>query len=351
MAPDKRTAKRPNPEPTNSDPGPEDIQDPTMDPQPAEQGRDPARLRTQSGRQEHTDEEIKVRSPDIFYGKPASQLRQFLTQLRLVFLSRPSQFQSGQSKVIYAVSYLRGTAFSWIQPYIEMDDPPAWFSDFALFTAEINKLFGDPEFRTSAASSLDRLKQTGSVVDYAAEFRRLATVLNWENEPLTHRFYHGLKDEVKDELARSGRPRELEAIIMSAITIDKRFHERVKERTYDNKPSPPAPNRRQLPHTMARVQHAPPVRSVTTPRDPAPTTSAPSGPRPVGASPARPRFQKLTEEEKAHRRSNNLCMYCGHPNHIARECPVRPKIPFRPARASEATFVDARPMGNAQTQL
>jgi len=293
-------------------------------------------------------DELKLRPPEPFNGKPASQLREFLTQLRLVFAGKPTQFQKDKLKVIYAASLLRGTAFSWIQPYLDMDSPPAWLSDFALFTAEINKVFGDPEHRVSAARSLDRLKQTGSAVAYAAEFRRHATILNWEDEPLNHRFYQGLKGSVKDEIVRFGRPSELEALIQLAITIDARLHERAEERSHDPRPSMPAPSRRQLPRATARAHPASPVRQTSTPRDPAPT--APAGSRPVEAGPTRPRFQRLTEEEKTHRRRNNLCLYCGKPDHIARECPVRPDTPFRPARASQATFADARPMGNATAQ-
>jgi hypothetical protein len=35
------------------------------------------------------------------------------------------------------------------------------------------------------------------------------------------------------------------------------------------------------------------------------------------------KFKPLTEAEKLHRRTNNLCLYCGNPGHIARECPQK----------------------------
>jgi Retrotransposon gag protein len=287
--------------------------------------------------------------PEPFNGKPASQLREFLTQLRLVFAGQPSKFQNDRFKVIYAASLLRGTAFSWFQPYLDMTNPPAWLSDFALFTAEINKVFGDPELRISAARSLDRLRQTGSAIAYAAEFRRHATILNWEDEPLAHRFYQGLKDSVKDEIVRFGRPKELDTLVQLAINIDSRIYERVMERNHDIRPSTSAPRRNQLPHTTVRTQSVPHSLSADASRDSA-STPVPSGSRPVEAGSARPRFRRLTEEEKAHRRRNNLCLYCGDPHHIALDCPVRPKTPFRPARASQATFAEARPSGNGPTQ-
>ncbi len=35
------------------------------------------------------------------------------------------------------------------------------------------------------------------------------------------------------------------------------------------------------------------------------------------------KFKPLTEVEKLHRRINNLCLYCGNPGHIARQCPQK----------------------------
>jgi hypothetical protein len=35
------------------------------------------------------------------------------------------------------------------------------------------------------------------------------------------------------------------------------------------------------------------------------------------------KFKPLTEAEKLHRRTNNLCLYYGNPGHIARQCPQK----------------------------
>jgi len=35
------------------------------------------------------------------------------------------------------------------------------------------------------------------------------------------------------------------------------------------------------------------------------------------------KFKPLTEAEKLCRRTNNLCLYCGNPRHIARQCPQK----------------------------
>jgi hypothetical protein len=45
------------------------------------------------------------------------------------------------------------------------------------------------------------------------------------------------------------------------------------------------------------------------------------GPAPMQIDAAK--FKPLTEAEKLHRRTNNLCFYCGNPGHIARQCPQK----------------------------
>jgi hypothetical protein len=35
------------------------------------------------------------------------------------------------------------------------------------------------------------------------------------------------------------------------------------------------------------------------------------------------KFKSLTETEKLRRRTNNLCLYCGNPGHIAHQCPQK----------------------------
>jgi hypothetical protein len=35
------------------------------------------------------------------------------------------------------------------------------------------------------------------------------------------------------------------------------------------------------------------------------------------------KFKPLTKAEELRRRENNLCLYCGNPGHIARQCPQK----------------------------
>jgi hypothetical protein len=155
----------------------------------------------------------------------------------------------------------------------------------------------------NATHQLRTLKQTGPVPVYAAEFRRLAGKLEWGNQALVGQFFAGLKNSIQDDLVKMDHSKELDILIGQAIRVDNLQKSRAAQLAY-YKPALPT------------------------------------------ASPG----QRLTEQQKEHRRQNNLCLYCGAAGHVIRNCPARPKSPVRPARASEATLVAAEPMGNDPAQ-
>jgi hypothetical protein len=277
--------------------------------------------------------EAKINAPETFDGENASQLRNFLTQVRLVFDLQPSRYPTDAIKVKYASSYLRGPAFSWIQPYLDMEDPPIWLDDFSLFIAEITNIFGDPDLIGSATRNLRKLRQTGSVASYVSEFRRHSTLLSWGEQALNSQFLDGLNGSIKDELARSARPTELKTLIETAVRIDIRLRERDLERGETSKPSTPPPRKNLRAHAT-------------------PTTVGNPRANPVERVSTRPAFQRLSDKQKDYRRSNNLCMYCGAQGHAARECPISPTNSSRPVRATRTAFATPRTSGNdsAQTQ-
>jgi hypothetical protein len=170
--------------------------------------------------------EFKTGTPECFDGKSASQLRNFLTQVRLVFSAQPIKFSDDKNKIIYTASLLRGPAFTWIQPYLDMDDPPVWMNDFSLFTAEINTVFGDPDLASNNFRRLKRLKQTGSVTSYTAEFRRLASQVSWSDQALVQQYFDGLKDPLQDALIAANYPESLETLIQMATRLDNLQHQR-----------------------------------------------------------------------------------------------------------------------------
>ena len=349
------------PEPTGSDSGDPDTQAPGVEPPTAdvpstitsdeyaklhELIRD---LQAQINVKSPYNEEYKPVTPEFFDGRSASQLHNFLSQVRVFLGAQPVQFNNDKKKIMLTVSLLRGPALVWLRPYLNMDDPPAWMNDFSLFTAELNEAFDDPDIAGSNFRRLKRLKQTGSVATYTAEFRRLASQLTWSDQALVQQYFEGLKDTLQDALIAANYPEELEALARMATRMDNLQHQRRMQRGQEAKPAVPVQRKKQPPYAATKPQPAfharpanPPYGTPTAPADS-------SGPRPMEPDATRPRFQRLTEEQKEHRRKNNLCLYCGDPSHFARACPTRPKVSYRPARVS--AIVTTAGQGNIQTQL
>jgi retrotransposon gag protein len=246
----------------------------------------------------------KVRKPTPFDGTNASQLPEFLAQVHVAFKARPFEHPTEEDKVWYAVSFLEGPALSFFEPYMHMDELPAEMDSYPLFVDQLRKAFGDPDLRGKVSHQLRQLRQTGSAAVYAAEFRRLARQLNWENENLVGQFFDGLKDEVQLELARTDYPEELGPLILHAVRVDN-LQQRLRSRRALTKTTLP----------------------ITSPG------------------------QRLTEPQKEYRRKNNLCLYCGDAGHMIRTCPARPKGPSTSARLSEAVLVTSESQGNGSAQL
>jgi hypothetical protein len=57
--------------------------------------------------------------------------------------------------------------------------------------------------------------------------------VEWDDFALTAKYYVGLKESVKDELARMERPDELKELVEQSIKIDNRLYERQLKKRKD----------------------------------------------------------------------------------------------------------------------
>lgn len=239
--------------------------------------------------------------PPRYEGDPKT-CRGFLNQCTIHFEVLPHQFPSDRAKVAFIISLLSGEALAWVTPLWERSDPIV--SNLTDFLATFRKIFGEPGRVSSAASSLLRLRQeSSSVGQYAIRFRTLASELAWNNEALVATFWEGLAGRIKDELAGRDLPTTLDDLISLATRIDIRFAERQRES-----------QRSRLTERPRRVPRLAPT--FQKPLLPSSSVSQ-EEPMQVGRL-------KLTEQERARRRSNNLCLYCGEQDHFLKNCPNRP---------------------------
>ncbi|RAL58210.1 hypothetical protein DID88_002313 [Monilinia fructigena] len=179
------------------------------------------------------NETLKIALPDKYQGS-RQELDTFLLQLEIYFRFNQDKFTEKESKSIWAVSYLRGEAGKWIQPYLrdyfEHDDRERMqptrtiFDSFEGFKTEIRRIFGNSNELEVAEEKIFNLKQTGSALKYATEFRRYAGTTKWDEVAIMSHYRKGLKPEVRLELDREGEDDDLNGLIKSSIDADDRLY-------------------------------------------------------------------------------------------------------------------------------
>ena len=138
-----------------------------------------------------------VRDPDQYDGSDTMKLRPFLVQLELVFKARPRTFALETKKVTYAISYLKGTALQWFEPYLlesQILNPLNFMLDFKAFKTELRTNFGPYNAVGTAENDLENLR----ISKYVTQFTRLATQVPWGPAALRYQFYQGLPARLKD---------------------------------------------------------------------------------------------------------------------------------------------------------
>lgn len=246
-----------------------------------------------------TFKEPKVTEPPEYSGK-VSEFRAFFTQIGVVFTLRPSSFPTDETKVLYVISRLRGSAMNWSINIAEDVNHPLRH-DYEEFKQQFKSAFQDTSSIQNAENKICSLRQTASASDYASEFHSLATYIGLENIGKRLLFYQGLKPHIQRALAISGKPQQYDELRRKAIEIDQAIH------LSDRKEYKPQPSSSQTPSSLGSTSS----RSQ-------PTSS--NNPDQRQKSAFRP---PLTEEEKAQRRKEGRCAYCGDRDHQVDNCPRR----------------------------
>jgi Retrotransposon gag protein len=279
---------------------------------------------------------IKTTKPDTFHGI-RSKLRSFVSQLAIYFALQPADFTTDVNKIMFAASLLRDSAFDWFEPNLRKRDslnPPEILTSYSAFLASLESTFGDVDAKATAERQLRSLRQTSSASAYSTSFQQIVSFLEWDDAALGYAFYNGLKDSVKDELAKDDRPASLTALMEKAIKIDNRQFERSREKqaslARSNLPTS-ATQQRFNPSHLVQV----PVRSFASPLRSEPRSFAPQE-KPIvkqetSTSTVTTNLNlarslrssgKLPDTERAFRLQNNLCLYCGQSGHSVKNCPT-----------------------------
>jgi hypothetical protein len=297
--------------------------------------------------------QVKPRVPDTFDGSDPSKLETFIFQCNMYLATRSSDFSDDESRVSFALSYLKGSPQDWFQSEIshvasEGGRLPEWFIRYPSFLSELKRLFGPRDPVTDAMTSLEnlRFKETGKATRYTIDFNRHARKTGWNEQALLRQFYKGLPDRLKDEIARLGKPSGLKALQEMVATLDQRYWERQSEINRDKK-SASASNTTSANKPTSSDKTSGGQSSNGSKQDnrqqakkdqkkPAnPTTSATPAKNNTIANLLGP-DGKLKPEERQRRMDNNLCLRCGKTGHMVNECPTSSKTKPK-GRAATAT--------------
>ena len=82
----------------------------------------------------------KIKEPDVFRGE-RSKLREWLAQMKVYFRLVGSADGHDTEKIVYTTSLLRGSAGTWMTPYIEDLKQPSW-TTWPQFAEELQNQFG-----------------------------------------------------------------------------------------------------------------------------------------------------------------------------------------------------------------
>ncbi|KAG2190784.1 hypothetical protein INT47_000266 [Mucor saturninus] len=275
--------------------------------------RENAELKSKEQQQVISSPEPKVNDPACFHGDPRLTST-FILQLQIVFTCQPLRYASHGAKIGYASSFLRDAAFDWFAPFLRQNNNEV-LEDYTRFIQELNMAFGEADAVGNAERKLDTMRQgRQTIATMAGEFRRVAANVSWNESALCAAFYRALNEELKDELARAPRPGTLNELIEACMRIDNRIQERRLERARTNRTYGNSYNTANM---FRANHHQPTINPATRPHQY-------TGPTPmeIDATRMAPRGP-LTPEEKDRRRNLGLCLYCGQPGHMARQCPVK----------------------------
>ena len=172
--------------------------------------------------------------PDFFYGD-RNKLEDWFNQLSTYYIFNRTP---NEQKTLFATSYLRGRAQHYVKPLLsafltDRTDSKGIFGNFNQFKVYMKDVFGITNEESAAVRIIQSLKQKTSAAEYTARFREYANLTDWTGNALMTMYRRGLKENVKDELMRTGGEiRTLEELINEAIEVDDKLYERAMERRH-----------------------------------------------------------------------------------------------------------------------
>lgn len=304
------------------------------------------------------EEKIKVRDPDTFDGTNPKKLRDFLIACSLHFRERPKAFSNDEKKIIFMLSYLKGTALAWFETsLLDPTESAHWMWDFKLFVAELETNFGphDPVGDAETALTNLRMKDTSRIIYYNTEFWRYASEINWNDAALTNRYFEGLPLRLRLKVLENGKPVTLARMRLKAQQSDDIYWQEQAEISRDSRRSGKSADggkkdtggsNSNSPSNSNSNSKSSNSKSSNDSRNSSSKSSSSSS----SADKLRQSLGdklgkdgKLTNDERERRKKEGLCMYCGKTGHVASECNKSKTAKARATSTSSPAASEASP--------
>ena len=249
-----------------------------------------------------------IPDPDTFDGT-RDNLRPFITKLRLKIAGNSDQFHDTQHQLRYAFSFLRGPAYKTMEPHLHNDEIN--FTSLERFIEVLCIAFGDPDEVKTAVRKLEAIRQNNrEFSQYYADFQRLITILQYDDQAKHHALERGLNWEIKDALVHQDGPPEetFERFVARLNRLDNRIRARKQEYNVGESTNLSGGTTTRAPHTTVTQ----PVAVIEQG-----TTDIGTHPGPINLSANRGR---ISAAQRACRIAQGLCNYCGGTGHFAAQC-------------------------------
>jgi hypothetical protein len=323
-------------------------------------------------RKESKKSNLKPNPPTEFSGGTNEQLRTFLFQCELAFNACPGDFGSDREKIFYAISYLRGSASGYFQPYIldygsrPVEEQPLFLRSWKAFRDSITQQFGSysPEDDDEAQLYSIPFPEKGRATEYFIKFAQYENRVQFGGRALRFIARQALPQRLRKAVNESKLPKEswedFKACVLKCdddywrsieqdaadkkllLTLQQRykgqFSEQESTAKSGNKSNPhtsPTPSSGSK-QTQTSQNSGTPFKkkkkgATSNPSNNAGNSSvSTSQPKPTHIGPD----GRLTATERQRRLDNNLCLVCGQSGHLVAECP---SAKYKPSTGNTGT--------------
>ena len=175
------------------------------------------------------------------------------------------------------------------------------------------------------------MRDNQRITKYLVEFNRLAPRVQRGNAALQRQFYNGLPPRIKDKLARFGKPDNLQELQTLSQTIDAHYWERRSEAARETLANR-APANQERANEKGQMWPNPPAQNAPNQKGNGGDKTASSGSNtshtntsgtlkpPSDLASKLGANGRLTQQERQRRMDQNLCLFCGKPGHMAKNC-------------------------------